>query len=153
MSDNDRKIITHTITHLLSRREHSRKELLSKLVRKGLPLGLCEEQIAKFVENDIQSDVRFAESLIRGRVAKGQGENRVRQELREHNISDSAVSSALTEIDPDWFELARRVKVKKFGEQTEVDWQKKQKQIRFLQYRGFTHEQIQYAMEKAPENP
>lgn len=153
MSDNDRKIITHTITHLLSRREHSRKELLSKLQRKGLPPSLCEEQIEKFVDNNIQSDTRFAESLIRGRVAKGQGENRVRQELREHNIDDSAVASAMAEIDPDWFELARQVKIKKFGEHSEQDWQKKQKQIRFLQYRGFTHEQIQYAMEKTPENP
>ncbi|MFT5278284.1 MAG: regulatory protein, partial [Granulosicoccus sp.] len=28
-----------------------------------------------------------------------------------------------------------------------VDWEDKQKQMRFLQYRGFVHEQIKFAFE------
>jgi regulatory protein len=37
--------------------------------------------------------------------------------------------------------------VKRFGDPLPDDWIDKQKQMRFLQYRGFTQEQIKYAFE------
>jgi len=46
----------------------------------------------------------------------------------------------------DWFELARQVRVRKFGENLPAEFAEKARQMRFLQYRGFDAEQIQVAV-------
>ena len=37
-------------------------------------------------------------------------------------------------------------KIKKFGEGRETDFKARQKQMQFMNYRGFTRDQIQYAV-------
>lgn len=145
MTDNDLKIINNSITRLLARREHSRHELLNKLLARGMDAKLCLEQLDKFTEKDIQSDIRFTESLFRARTQKGYGENRIKGELREHNIDGDIAQQVMAELEIDWFELAASVARQKFGESKAADWQEQQKRNRFLQYRGFTLEQIKYA--------
>lgn len=147
MTDNPVKIINHTITRLLARREHSQQELLTKLLQRDLPADLCDVQLRQFVEAGLQSDMRFVESYIRTYSAKGHGENRIKMALREHGIDDNQISNALIDANIDFFELARQVYLKKYGENPVLDWQDKQKRMRFLQYRGFGHEQIQFALE------
>lgn len=147
MTDNEVKIITNAITRYLARREHSKLELCRKLLAKGLSRELVDKQIQAFTDNNIQSNLRFSESFIRTSAAKGQGEYRVRRGLNEHDIDSETIESALCEVDIDWFELAQKVAIKKIGNITNIDWQQKQKISRFLQYRGFTQEQIQYAIE------
>jgi regulatory protein len=51
------------------------------------------------------------------------------------------------DVSFDWFESSKAVRVKRFGDPLPADWTDKQKQMRFLQYRGFTQEQIKYAFE------
>lgn len=145
MTDNDLKIINNSITRLLARREHSRHELLNKLLARGMDAKLCLEQLDKFTEKDIQSDIRFTESLFRARTQKGYGENRIKGELREHNIDGDIAQQVMAELEIDWFELAASVARQKFGEFPAADWQEQQKRNRFLQYRGFTLDQIKYA--------
>ena len=53
---------------------------------------------------------------------------------------------ALIEIEADWFESAKKVKTKKFGDFFETDYALRQKQKRFLQYRGFYQDHIDYAV-------
>ena len=145
MTDNDIKIINDVLTRLLAMREHSRYELRKKLILRDIDLKLALPQLDKFTAADIQSELRFAQSLVRSRAAKGKGPQRIRAELREHQIDDELAKRALAEQDIDWFELARQVMVKKYGEGKAPSWQEKQKRSRFLQYRGFSLEQIQYA--------
>ena len=145
MTDNDVKIITNTITRLLASREHSRNELIRKLQQKGFEPQVCYEQIDKFSEQNIQSDSRFAEMLIRSRAKKGYGESRVRNELKEHSIDSDVIAQAMLESEVDWFELAAQVLSRKYGEAPPKDWKEQQKRQRFMQYRGFNLEQIKYA--------
>jgi regulatory protein len=65
--------------------------------------------------------------------------------LREHQISDDLAIAAMAEQEIDWYALARQVMVKKYGAGTAPSWEEKQKRSRFLQYRGFTTDQIQFA--------
>ncbi|GAB2709479.1 regulatory protein RecX [Aliiglaciecola sp. 3_MG-2023] len=146
MSDNDVKIINHSITRLLARREHSRHELVTKLTLKGLDRNLVKQQIDLFAEKDIQSDKRFVEAFIRNRVLKGQGLQRIQVELQQHNIDDSALSTALADCETDFAETAIQAYRKKYANKPIQDWQDKQKRMRFLQYRGFNHEQIRVAL-------
>lgn len=149
MTDTQLKIINNAITQMLSRREHSYKEVLRKLQQKGLDPDCCEQQLQKFAEANVQSDARFAEMMIRSRANKGQGLNRIRQELAEHDIDYGLIQSALDELEFDWFDLAKQVAFKKYADKPHKDWQELQTRQRFMQYRGFSQEEIKYALKNA----
>ena len=137
--------IRHHITHMLSRREHSQKECVDKLLLKGYGEDEIWEVLSQFTAKGIQSDARFVYHFIRHSMQKGQGWFRIKQGIKAHNIESFMVDEALAELEPDWYELAYQVKVKRFGESTAENIQDKQKQMRFLQYRGFNMEEIEHA--------
>lgn len=147
MTDDPLKIINNAITRMLARREHSCKEIRGKLLEKELDPQLCEQQLVKFIESNIQSDQRFVEMFVRSKILKGQGKIRIKAELAEHEICSVIINSVFSEIDTDWFALAHQVIVKKYGRKKAKDWQELQKRQRFLQYRGFDFEQIKFAVE------
>jgi regulatory protein len=146
MAENDVKIIKNTITRLLAGREHSKHELLKKLLQRDFERHLCLEWIDKFNQYNLHSNERFAESLIRGLANKGIGELRIRNELKEHQISTQIIAAAFEELDINWFELALKVFQKKYAGKSTKDYKEQQKQQRFLYFRGCTHEQISYAI-------
>ena len=90
----------------------------------------------------MQDDARFAEAYVRGRVAKGYGPLHISRELGERGLGDELVRQIFTAMDPDWEEHIRTVRQKKFGRQAPMDFREQARQSRFLQYRGFTSEQI-----------
>jgi len=145
MSEQEGKQIREIVTRLLARREHSVAELYQKLQQRGFDAELYMPIVAKFTRADIQSDLRFAEGFARQSVSKGHGLQRICAALKQRQVADGVIQHALAELEVDWFELARQVFLKKFGLNTEGDWQQQQKYFRYLQYRGFSHEQIRYA--------
>ena len=80
---------------LLTRREHSRQELLRKLVQRGIDEESAETAVDDMAERGWQDDERFAQSLARSRASSGQGPLRIRAELRMHGIDDAAIEAAL----------------------------------------------------------
>lgn len=131
---------------LLSRRDHGEYELYQKLSLKGYD----EQEIQKAVnfcqDHNYLDDLRYAKSQIRQHVYKGHGERRIRQELQQKRVADSVVESALVEEPQDWFELAKQAAQKKFKGNRAKDQKEYAKQVRFLQYRGYSFEQISYAL-------
>jgi regulatory protein len=146
MSEFDRKIITDAITRMLARREHSYKEIAQKLKQKGIESAAFTPILDEFRDADIQSDARFAESRTRALYLKGKGPRTIKLDLQQYGIDEYCVEQAFDEISPDWFESAKAVKIKKFGEFYESDYTLRLKQKQFLQYRGFYQEHIEYAV-------
>lgn len=97
---------------LLVRREHSRKELARKLVERGIEIEAAAEAVDRLAGEGWQSDARFAEMVVRTRVAHGQGPVRIRAELGSHGLDGETISAALEPFEGDWrrsaLELARR---------------------------------------------
>jgi len=147
MSVDEAKIINQTITRLLSMREHSEFELRQKLAAKEYDLLVCETQLQVFIERNLQSDQRYLESYVRTAYIKGKGPQFIRQTLKQHNIEGAHVSEHLKGEDYDWHSSAIEVRKKRFGEDPPVDFADKQKQMRFLQYRGFEQDQINTAFD------
>jgi regulatory protein len=147
MNENEEyKEIKYTITRLLARREHSCHELALKLKLREFDTELVAYWLKKFAESDIQSDQRFAEMLVRSKINKGAGELGVKNEFRIHCIDEDIVKTVLEHLEIDWFEQAVNVLAKKIGN-TQLDEPKVyQKYYRFMLQRGFTAEQIHYAM-------
>lgn len=134
---------------LLARREHSATELEQKLKKAAHPDDEIAAAIAELQAKKLQSDSRFAEQFVRNRIQKGLGELRIRQELKQRGVADTIQDQALAEAETDWFELACDVRCKRFGETVPEDMRQRAKQQRFLQYRGFTFEQITQTFERS----
>lgn len=127
---------------LLAAREHSQHELRRKLGQKGHEAAFIEKAIDQLASQDLQSDERFVESFINSYRARGKGPTRIRMALQQHQLADELLEGHLDERDVIWNEFALQVKLKKFGHARPEDFQQKMKQAKFLEYRGFTHEQI-----------
>lgn len=147
MTRQDRNLIIDAITRMLSRREHAYTEVLRKLAQKGFVENQCIPILNEFKSSDVQSDARFAQMKVRAGAAKGQGPERIKQDCQQWNLDTNHINNAMHESDVDWFELAKRVRIKRFGELLPCDITLRAKQMRFLQYRGFEYEQIHYALE------
>ena len=131
---------------LLARREHSRAELERKLAARGAPGELVDEVLESLAARRLQSDERYAEALVTSRVDRGQGPVRIRRELAERGVAAGLIDAALEGIDADWAQLARDTRQRRFGGEAPAEWNERVRQARFLEYRGFTSEQIRYAL-------
>ena len=149
---------------LLARREHSRKELQSKLLnppnspsRHKLPpppedlsqqqrLHEVEQLLHKLEENKLLSDERFAETLTRQYLRKGKGLIALQQAYQEHQLDSTITRPLLDWLAPLWEDQARRVREKRFGDQAPSDPKEAARMQRFLASRGFTPEQIRKAV-------
>ena len=142
---------TEAAIQLLSRRDHGEYELYQKLSFKGYDQDAIQEAINFCLDHNYLDDLRYARSQIRQHVYKGHGERRIRQELQQKRVADSIVDKAMEEEPQDWFELAKQAAEKKFKGMKAKDQKEYAKQVRFLQYRGYSFEQISYALSSESE--
>ena len=122
----------------LSRREHSRLELKRKLQLKPFAESVdLEELLDRLLEANYQSDSRYAESFVRSRVLKGQGENKIRQQLLQRGVDGRLADQSIQEADVNWWDLAEKQREKRFGAAYPATRDEQAKQSRFLLSRGF----------------
>lgn len=126
----------------LAHREHSALELAHKLEKAGFDEQEISQTLESLQQAGLQSDRRYAESFANSRINRGNGSVRIRMELKERGVASEIITDVLQQTDIDWFALAAEVRVKRFGEQAPEDYKNRAKQQRFLQYRGFTHDEI-----------
>ena len=129
----------------LARREYGRAELLEKMLQRGCAEQDAADIVAALVAEGLVSDERYVEALLHVRRVRGYGPLYIRRELQEKGIDRNTIERWLDAGSRDWIEIVRRVSKKKFGESRPASLAQRVKQTRFLQYRGFTHEQIQQA--------
>lgn len=123
---------------LLARREHSRFELKQKLQQRGYPLELILSAIEKLMQQKFLSEERFVESYVRARSNKGYGPLRIIAELQQRGIDAELIDNFINESGHEWLEFAAQVRQKRFGKKIPKEFNEKVKQMRFLQYRGFS---------------
>jgi regulatory protein len=82
---------------IISRREHSDKEIKNKLLKKFDTPELIDEVILKLIENNLINNVRYAEMYVHVRKRKGFGPKKIQFELMTRGIDDSISSTAITE--------------------------------------------------------
>ncbi len=131
---------------MLSAREHSVVELRRKLKQKGFDSEAIESLLADLLDKDWLSNQRYCEAYMRSRVQKGYGLRYIENALKQQGITQSEIAQALTVEPVDWYQLAIEVRHKRFGSHCPKDFKHRQKQQRFLQYRGFDSDQIQEAL-------
>jgi regulatory protein len=128
---------------LLSRREHSVLELSQKLRRKNFDSTHIQALIETLTKEGLLSNSRYIENFIHYRRNKGYGPLRIQAELLDRGISKELIEQQLNITDNEWLHEAKRVWQKRFKNNIPNDFKTRAQQMRFLHYRGFTHEQIE----------
>lgn len=100
---------------LLTRREHSRKELTRKLVSRGVDADEVDTAVQKLAAAGWQDDRRFAESLVRARASAGYGPLHVRAELGTHDLPADVRQGVLDAFEGNWSEIAVEIVRRRFG--------------------------------------
>lgn len=121
----------------LAAREHSERELLNKLRTREIDADLARRVLEDLKAQNLQSDERFAESLVRSRINRGQGPIRIRQELGRKGVADELQEEVLTHAGDFWVGVACRARDKRFGSSLPEDRNDWNRQARFLAGRGF----------------
>ena len=132
---------------LLAGREYGAQELLQKMSARS-DQAQAEAVLAWLQEQSLQSDERFARMLLRSKAGRGQGPLRIRQEMQQKRLCSNAIGMAFSEFEGDWFELALTAYEKKFRQPPGADLKERARRQRFLAYRGYTGDQIAYALEQ-----
>lgn len=122
---------------LLTRREHSRRELERKLASRGVDAGEAKAAVERLASEGWQDDRRFAELLVRSRAGSGYGPLRIRAELATHGLDRDAIAAAMDTFDGDWTETACDLVRRRFGPAGLTDLAGRRKAADFLIRRGF----------------
>ena len=142
----DERTVRTAALALLAGRDFGRTELARRLERRGYPSAVVAAVVDGLVAERLLSESRYVEQFIRQHAGRGHGPVRIRADLRERGVPDDEVEAGLAAADEDWAGLARLARQRRFGVSPPGDYPERARQARFLQYRGFTGEQIRAAL-------
>ncbi|MBO9663290.1 regulatory protein RecX [Dokdonella sp.] len=138
---------------LLARREHSARELKTKLRSTGRTGDEAEQAIGRLQEQRYQDDERFAASLARRRAAQGYGPLRIQAELKSHGLGDAAIRAAIAVAAVDWAASAAAQLRRHAGSARSADAAERAKRAAFLLRRGFDAATVRAVTRAEPGDP
>ena len=127
---------------LLGLRNHSREELLRKLLKKGYSKENIEPVLEKLTRQGVLDDRIFGMDLIRSHCRrKPSGKLKMRSELRKKGVPDTIIGDLLKEYESDV--LCLKAAEKKIGSLHGNEADRKKKLEVFLRNRGFEWQEVQ----------
>ena len=129
----------------LARRDYSIEELRRKLLAKGYDATVVAPLLEALRVDKLLDDRRYTENFVAYHAVRGQGPLRIRADLRRRGLPGTLVEECLDAF-PDWIVQLLRAQQKKFGAGLPGNYADKQRQSKFLGYRGFTSAQIRMAL-------
>jgi regulatory protein len=129
----------------LARRDYSSEDLRLKLIEKGYDASVVLPLLDALRGEKLLDDRRYLENFVAYHAARGQGPLRIRVDLRRHGLQGPQVEEYL-DAYPEWINLLKKARLKKFGAKPAANYADRQRQARFLGYRGFTSAQIRMAL-------
>ena len=128
---------------LLSRREHSARELKRKLEARGIQSSEVDAALERLQKAGLQDEQRFAESLLRQRVMAGYGPYYLRAELATHGLAESLIDQLIEQLteagEIDWTAVAADLVKRRFSAGLSDPKQRRRAQS-LLHRRGFDAE-------------
>ncbi len=142
----------HCAVGLLARRDHSQVELQQKLKQREFTVQDIDLAIEHLLSKNYLCDDRFAQSICRYRSNRGFGWQYIANELKQKGVSSTIIQQLHKNCEIDWYLQAELAYNKRFGIKTIEDKKDRAKRIRFLQYRGFSVDEILTALNVSEMN-
>ena len=135
------ELYDHAVS-LLAKRDYSSRELSRTLLRMTENSECVDSVLQRLIVSGYLDDERLVIHLIDKHIRKKHAPTRIKQEVRQKGFSSELVEQTLEKAEVDWYVMARELKVSKFGEERASDAKEKNKQVRYLQYKGFSMDMI-----------
>jgi regulatory protein len=137
-----------TALNILSRRDHSKKELERKLYQRKIEKEIIEEVIQELSNLNYLDDVRFTKEYLEEKLRlKTSGKEKIKKELFAKGVSRDIIIDVLDEKgDIDETDVALNLankKMKLISRKNQDKWKIKQKIYSFLLSRGYDYETIE----------
>lgn len=151
MTEKEKKLppVRDRVMGYLARREHTNLELTRKLQHAGYAEDEIKTTLGELSERGWLSSQRFAENYVSQKQTKF-GSQKLAHELRQKGVEELIIQQALTEAKETELERASKVWRKKFGVPP-ANQKEKARQIRFLQSRGFSMENLLTILDQASD--
>lgn len=143
--------------HFCAYRERCHKEVVAKLREMRMIPEVIDTIVVQLIEGDFLNESRFATAFVQGKFRqKGWGHLRLKRELKQREISDYLIQSALASIDQDAYrELFETMAEKRWvaleGESHLL--KKKKKFVDYFIYRGWESDLIYERLQILSETP
>jgi regulatory protein len=131
---------------LLNRRDYCAAELTTRLVERGTAEPTAASVVADLGRERLVDDVRYAEHYVAWHASRGQGPLRIARELKELGVAGAMVEQAVDGTSAAWRERCQKLRRRRFSDEPPKEWKERARQARFLQYRGFTADQVRAAL-------
>lgn len=150
---------------ILSRREHSEKELRQRLQRYTDDFDEIDSVISRLQRENWQSDERFVESFVQSREHRW-GNQKIMHVLSQHDLDSESLLELKEDLKETEYQRAREVWIRRFGSKYGIDQcdpdssidpefldeeeqksfeeaaKEKARQMRFLASRGFSSDVV-----------
>jgi regulatory protein len=130
---------------LLGRRDFPSGELRDKLLELGYEADPIADALLELTQERLVDDARYAANFTAYHAQRGHGPMRIRQLLKSAGVASELIAAAL-DAGPDWQQVARELRNRRFGNEIPGNWSDRARQMRFLQYRGFSNDHIRSAL-------
>lgn len=139
------KRLKNRALYYLAKREYGFVELINKIKsfatdELNLNLDSCYQIVEELKTKGLQSDYRFCESFVNSKKRKF-GLQKISYELKQKEIDDFLIEEFVDTLRDEEYESARLVWKKKYTS-LPSDLNEKNKQIKFMQNRGFSFDTI-----------
>lgn len=139
------KRLKNRALYYLAKREYGFVELINKIKffatdELNLNLDSCYQIVEELKTKGLQSDYRFCESFVNSKKRKF-GLQKISYELKQKEIDDFLIDEFIDALRDEEYESARLVWKKKYTS-LPSDLNEKNKQIKFMQNRGFSFDTI-----------
>jgi regulatory protein len=137
--------VTAAAVTLLARRDYCSAELSARLTSRGFDADAVRVGLEDMRDRHYLDDERYLRQFVASHARRGHGPVRIRHELTDQGMTAELAQNAIEEHGG-WALLAQQVRVRRFGAAAPDDWPARARQARFLQYRGFTNDDVRSAL-------
>ncbi len=137
----------HKIEAYCAYQERCEKEVTDRLLKWGITGEQIDFLIADLISNNFLNEERFADAFVSGKVRiKRWGRIKIKQHLKQKQISTYSLNKALANIDEDTYlqniQYLAEKKKKDLRVKAELTWSDKSKIQRFLASKGYENDII-----------
>ena len=135
--------------------ERCRGDLEQKMHRWGATREIMTRSIERLTKSNLFDDARFASAFVHDKSSLQRwGVRKIRMYLKAKSIADSLINTALEHINQEenFSNIRQLAAVKMKSIKGKNEYERKMKLIQFLMRKGFTSDQIRYALAIQPES-
>ncbi|PAV07095.1 hypothetical protein CBG25_05240 [Arsenophonus sp. ENCA] len=103
---------------------------------------LVDRVVRRLSDNHYLNDTQLINILIDKHIKKLHGPTRIKQEIRQKGFPQELIEQKIEASGIDWYSMAKEARIKKFSDTPPTEQKEKAKQIRYLQYKGFSMDMI-----------